>query len=154
MPETPRVSGSCFCGAVRFEVELPTLFCGHCHCSMCRRSNGSAFVTWFSVGIDQFHLIESSTLVRFSSSEHGSRSFCGRCGTQLFCANDRHPERIDITLASMASAIDRQPQAHVYFDCRAEWIEGQEELPKLGGASGIEKLGEEARSTPGSVRRL
>ena len=135
-----RVSGSCFCGAVRFEVDLPTLFCGHCHCSMCRRSNGAAFVTWFAVSMEQFRLLEASSLLRHRSSDHGTRSFCGRCGSPLFCESSRHPERIDITLASMEGAIDRQPQAHVYYDCRAEWIDDLEELPKRGGASGIEKL--------------
>jgi hypothetical protein len=43
------VSGGCLCGAVRFRVELPTLFCAHCHCSMCRRNHGAAYVTWFGI---------------------------------------------------------------------------------------------------------
>jgi len=140
MPDSAAVSGSCFCGAVRFEVDLPTIFCGHCHCSMCRRSNGAPFVTWFAVPIERFRLLEASSLVRHRSSEHGSRSFCGRCGSPLFCENAHHPDRIDVTLASMEGPIDRAPQAHTYYDCRAAWIEGLEELPKLGGASGTEKL--------------
>lgn len=140
MQDLPPVTGSCYCGAVRFEVELPTLFCGHCHCSMCRRSNGAAFVTWFAVAKDQVRLVESTTLQRFSSSDHGTRSFCGRCGSQLFCESSRHPERVDVTLASMQGPIDRQPQAHMYFDCRADWIENLEQLPKLGGSGGVEPL--------------
>ena len=63
------VTGSCFCGAVRFEVDLPSLFCGHCHCSMCRRSNGAAFVTWFGVEVGHFRLLDSSSLIRHRSSE-------------------------------------------------------------------------------------
>jgi hypothetical protein len=140
MPDSSPVSGSCFCGAVRFEVDMPTLFCGHCHCSMCRRSNGAAFVTWFAVPIEQLRLVQAEALVRHRSSDQGTRSFCGRCGSQLFCENGRHPERIDITLASMAGPIDRPPQAHLYYDSRAHWIDGAEELPKRGGASGVEKL--------------
>ncbi|HVR30995.1 MAG TPA: GFA family protein [Thermoanaerobaculia bacterium] len=140
MPNEPPVSGSCFCGAVRFEVELPTLFCGHCHCSMCRRSNGAAFVTWFAVPIERFRLLDTAALVRHPSSDHGTRSFCGRCGSPLFCESSRHPERIDITLASMAGPIDRRPEAHYYYDCRAEWLEGTDALPKLGGPSGTDKL--------------
>ena len=140
MNEKSAVSGSCFCGAVRFEVDLPTLFCGHCHCSMCRRSNGAAFVTWFAVPIERFRLLDSAALVRHRSSEHGTRSFCGRCGSPLFCENSHHPERIDVTLASMEGPIDRRPEVHTYYDCRTVWIEGLEGLPKLGGASGVEKL--------------
>jgi hypothetical protein len=37
-------TGSCLCGAVALEFQIPTLFATHCHCSMCRRSNGAGFV--------------------------------------------------------------------------------------------------------------
>ena len=134
------MAGSCFCGAVRFELDVPTLFCAHCHCSMCRRSNGAAFVTWVGVGVDRFRLLEAASLVRHPSSDHGTRSFCGRCGSPLFCESSRHPERIDVTLASLEGPIDRAPQAHTYYDCRAAWAEDFEVLPKLGGATGSEKL--------------
>lgn len=145
MSEQRSVAGSCFCGAVRFEIDLPTLFCGHCHCSMCRRSNGAAFVTWVGVDVDKFRLLDGSALVRHQSSESGSRSFCGRCGSPLFCENTHHPRRIDITLASMEQPIDRSPQAHLYYDCRASWIDGADDLPKRGGATGIERLPAETK---------
>jgi hypothetical protein len=41
--------GSCLCGAVRFEADLPTLFLCHCHCHWCRVAHGAAFVTWTGV---------------------------------------------------------------------------------------------------------
>ena len=44
-----QVRGACLCGAVGFTVTLPTLFCGHCHCTMCRRNHGAGFVTWIAV---------------------------------------------------------------------------------------------------------
>ena len=49
MSEPESVTGSCLCGAVRFSARLPSLFCAHCHCSMCRRSHGAGYVTWFAV---------------------------------------------------------------------------------------------------------
>ena len=80
------VSGSCFCGAVAFEIELPTLFCGHCHCSMCRRPHGASYVTWTAVPPAQFRVVEGEeNLSTYESSAHGRRQFCTTCGTQLFC---------------------------------------------------------------------
>jgi hypothetical protein len=108
---------------------------------MCQRSNSSAFVTWFGVEPGNFRLLEGASLVRHPSSEHGTRSFCGKCGSQLFCENTLHPERIDITLASMHGRIDREPEAHLYYDCRVPWIDDVEQLPKLGGVGGTQKLG-------------
>ena len=34
----------------------PTLFCAHCHCSMCRRNHGAAFVTWFGIARERLAL--------------------------------------------------------------------------------------------------
>jgi hypothetical protein len=89
------VPGSCLCGAIRFEVTLPTRFCVHCHCSMCRRNHGAAFVTWFGVPKTSFRVTSGeANLTRYQSSDHGNRSFCSRCGTSLFCELDRDPDTI------------------------------------------------------------
>ena len=67
-------SGACLCGAVRFTVRLPTLFCGHCHCTMCQRGHGAAYVTWFGVVRDQFVIDagEDSLLSLLGSDPEGS----------------------------------------------------------------------------------
>ncbi len=135
------VPGTCFCGAIRFSIDAPTLFCGHCHCSMCRRSHGAAFVTWFAVPRGQFALESGEAdLVRFESSDHGTRSFCRRCGSTLFCESTRHPDQIDVVLANMQGPIDRPPQFHVWFDHRADWIRVDDGLPRLGGPTGLEPI--------------
>ena len=127
-----RVSGSCLCGAVEFHVELPTLFCGHCHCSICRRNHGAAYVTWFGVLYEQFEIDQGiDVLVRHASSEHGSRRFCGKCGSSLFCENTQHPDHIDIVLANMDGPIDKAPQFHGYWESRADWAQVGDELPRL-----------------------
>ena len=135
------VSGSCLCGTIRFTVRTPSLFCGHCHCSMCRRNHGAGYVTWFAVPYERFELEKGEAeLVRFRSSDHGTRSFCGRCGSTLFCESTRHPERIDVVLANMLEPVDRPPELHVHFDDRAEWVAVEDGLPRLGGESGLEPI--------------
>ena len=135
------VSGSCFCGAVGFEVTLPSLISAHCHCSMCRRSHGAGYVTWFTLPKTQWRVtVGEGDLTRYQSSEHGTRSFCGRCGSSLFCESTRHPGKIDIVLANMDGPIDRPPQVHVYFDDRADWVFAEDDLPRLGGETGLEPI--------------
>ena len=137
--DASKVSGSCFCGAVQFEIELPTEFCGHCHCSMCRRPHGASFVTWTGVPPERFRITAGEhDIVRFRSSERGTRSFCRHCGSQMICQIE--PDMIDIALASLHGKIDREPEAHYYYDSRAEWTRVNDDLPKLGGESGMEPL--------------
>jgi hypothetical protein len=135
------IPGSCLCEAVRFRVTLPTLFCGHCHCSMCRRNHGAGFVTWFAVPSSQVEVSEGKEHLRtYTSSEHGTRAFCGACGSSLFCESAKHPDQVDIPLANMGGAIDRPPQCHFFFDDRADWVAVADELPRFGGPTGFEPL--------------
>lgn len=138
--EPGRVEGSCLCGAVRFAVTLPTQFCGHCHCTLCRRAHGAEYVTWFGVSRGQIELTADRTLTRFASTHHGTRSFCSHCGSTLFCESTRHPERVDVVLANMQGEIDRAPGFHCYFDDRAPWARVDDGLPRLGGESGLEPI--------------
>jgi hypothetical protein len=139
--EATEVEGACLCGAVRFRVRMPTLFCGHCHCTMCQRNHGAAFVTWFGVPKEQLS-VESGLdrLVVSKSSDHGTRSFCGGCGSSLFCDSNTHPDTTDVVLAAMKSAIDRPPQAHVYYDSHVDWASADDHLPRLGGSTGVEPI--------------
>ncbi|UCE86829.1 MAG: GFA family protein [Deltaproteobacteria bacterium] len=141
MPGGDRREGRCLCGAVGFEFALPTLFCGHCHCSMCRRSHGAAYVTWVGVARAGFRWLRGAdALIRYPSSDHGTRSFCGRCGSSLLFESTRRPEVVDVVLANVEGRIDRPPQLHVHFDDRADWTLVGDALPRLGGPTGMEPL--------------
>jgi hypothetical protein len=135
---------------VRFTVNLPSLFCAHCHCSRCRRNHGAGYVTWFAVPSTRL-VIESGAddLARYESSVHGSRRFCRRCGSSLFCESTQYPDRVDVALGAMHEPIDREPQLHTYFDSRAPWITIGDDLPRLGGRTGMEPLADEAKPEEG-----
>jgi hypothetical protein len=134
-------SGGCLCGALRFEVTPPTRWCAHCHCSLCRRAHGAAFVTWFGVLRPQFDLVSGAEhLTWYQSTPQARRGFCSQCGSTLFFEGERWSDETHITLASMDGPIDRAPKAHVFFDSHAEWVEPGDDLPRLGGATGTEPL--------------
>jgi hypothetical protein len=115
-------SGSCFCGAVQFRIALPPIWVAHCHCSMCRRAQGAAYVTW--VGADEAKFVLESgadVLSRFKSSPPAVRSFCSRCGTPLFFQSTRWPGEVHVTLASLESSAGLEPQSNAYWDDRVPW---------------------------------
>jgi hypothetical protein len=135
------VAGGCLCGAVRFEVTPPTKWCAHCHCSLCRRAHGAAFVTWFGIERPQFALLSGADDLRwYRSTPPARRGFCFRCGSTLFFESERWPDEIHIALAHMDGPIDREPAAHVFFDSRVHWIVLGDGLPRGGGASGVEPV--------------
>lgn len=135
------IAGGCLCGAVRFQVGLPTLFCAHCHCSMCRRAHGAGYVTWAIASAERFALLEGEQrLVRYRSSDHGTRSFCGTCGSTLLFQSTHRPEHVDVVLANMDGPVDRVPEFHAFFDDRVDWVHVDDGLPRLGGPTGLEPL--------------
>jgi hypothetical protein len=132
-------AGSCLCGAVRFEVKGPLDQVGHCHCTICQRAHGAAFVTWAAIPNERLAVTAGEAkLVDYVSSEIGTRSFCGRCGSSLFCTLTTHPGVVDVALAALAPGHGAIPRAHLFWDDRAEWLEPGDRLPRLGGKTGRE----------------
>lgn len=119
--------GACLCGGVRFSAALPSLWAAHCHCTLCRSAHGAAFVTWFGVDAAQATLDadrddRGQPLLRWHASTPGAeRGFCGRCGSPLFFRSTRWPGELHIALAHLHGALDRSPQAHVFWDTHVGW---------------------------------
>jgi hypothetical protein len=140
MPEQS-VTGACLCGAVRFRIRFPTKWCAHCHCTMCRRAHGAAFVTFVGVPRDQLEFERGEDeLVRYDSSATAWRRFCRRCGSTLTFEGERWADEVHIVVANLEGPLDRAPQAHCYFDSAVEWVRPADELPRLGGPTGNQPL--------------
>jgi hypothetical protein len=120
--------GGCFCGDIRYEAGGTPFNETNCHCSICRRTTGAPFVTWFSVGRAEFRFI-SGTPARFRSSDKGIRSFCPRCGTQLTFENRDTPSEIDVTTASLNSPELLPPHDHTWTSSRLDWVKLADDLP-------------------------
>ncbi len=135
------VTGSCYCGEVRFEATLPSKFCAHCHCNNCRRAHGAAFVTWVGFKDEQVRIVSGEErLGRYRTETDATRSFCTTCGTTLFFSSPRWGGETHVTRASIHDPIDREPSSHVYFDRHVPWITIDDDLKRYGGESGTEKL--------------
>jgi hypothetical protein len=143
MREGESMRGACLCGAVRYEIQPPTKWCAHCHCSMCRRAHGAPYVTWVGVPEAQFRLTEGEPLLgRHASSAAATRSFCSRCGTPMLFASTRWPGEVHVAVATLLDPLDRAPQAHVFWSDRLPWVVCEDGLPRRGGATGTEPIAE------------
>jgi hypothetical protein len=135
MPED--IEGGCLCGAVRFALTLPTKWCAHCHCSMCRRAHGAVYVTFVGVPASRFRILQGEEAMhRYPSSPEAVRTFCRDCGSTMLFEGSRWPDEVHVARACIDGPIDREPQAHVYFDDRADWLDLDADLPRLGGPNG------------------
>src|SRR5260370_34675592 len=89
--EKPMIRGSCLCAGVRYRIDGSLFDARNCHCSMCRKAQGSAFRSRASVRAADFAWVEGEELVSFYESSPGNRrGFCRVCGSPIlsnFAAN-------------------------------------------------------------------
>lgn len=81
-----RATGSCLCGAVRFEVQGPLRPIVACHCAQCRKTSGNYVAGTAARRVD-IKVIEDRGLKWYRSSEKARRGFCAECGGNLFWAH-------------------------------------------------------------------
>ena len=122
------IEGGCFCGAVRYRIDGAPFDETSCHCSICRRTTGAPFVAWFTISEKEFSLT-SGVPTRFASSDHGMRSFCPRCGTQLTFQSSRFPGQLDVTTCSLDDPERVPPRDHTRTSSRLSWIQLADGLP-------------------------
>lgn len=127
------LEGGCFCGFVRYRVRGNPMHETSCHCSICRRTSGAPFVGWFSVPARGYQL-RSGEPASFRSSDHGTRSFCPRCGTPLTFRSDRSPEEIDVTTCSLDDPERIPPRDHTHTGAKLGWIDLADGLPAYAEA--------------------
>ncbi|PCI70141.1 MAG: hypothetical protein COB38_07560 [Gammaproteobacteria bacterium] len=124
-------SGQCLCGSVSFKVEMPTNWMAHCHCTLCQKAHGSAFVTWVGVNKERVIIDDSeNSLTWFKSSKNAERGFCDLCGSSLFFRSENWANELHIVRANFTGALDREPQSHGYYDTHVSWFSVNDNLQK------------------------
>lgn len=112
----------CLCGDLKIQVTLPSKWVAHCHCSLCRRAHGAAFVTWVGMEADRCTIDDPhARLCWFASSGEAERGFCTRCGATMLFRSQRWPGELHITLAHFTGPVDRAPRLHYYWDDHVAW---------------------------------
>lgn len=85
------VTGSCYCGDVRFAVAPATepLLSGYCHCVSCRQAHAAPVYAVAWIPASQFSVTRGRAQLKwYTRSEitrkHLKRYFCANCGTKVF----------------------------------------------------------------------
>jgi hypothetical protein len=123
--------GGCLCGAVRFFITGPIRNIVYCHCSLCRKAQGSAFATNGIVAADDFELTKGAQhLTAYSSSPGNTKLFCRTCGSPISSRNDAVPGVVRVRVGTIESNIAERPVAHIFATSKANWEEIAGDLPQ------------------------
>lgn len=78
------IHGSCLCRGIRFQFSKPVTPIWMCHCSLCRKSTGSASNAALLVPKDDLEWLGSQELLQVNALPNGRRAaFCRTCGSPM-----------------------------------------------------------------------
>lgn len=125
------------CNGVRFTIHGAISDIVFCHCSQCRKVQGSAFATNGVVNRADFKLIKGeSLLTSFETSPGKKKYFCNRCGSPIYSDNTQLADVIRVRLGTIESDISERPQRHIYVASKANWETICDDLPQYDALPG------------------
>ena len=123
--------GQCLCGQIRFEIHGPIRNIVHCHCSQCRRAQGSAFATNGIVLLDDFRITAGEdSLSHYQLTGDQTRAFCRQCGSPIMSQSANRPAEVRVRIGTIESDITERPLAHIFVSSKANWDDICGELPQ------------------------
>jgi len=122
-------NGSCLCGKVRFEITKEIHNIVYCHCSRCRKAQGSAFATNGNIDVEGFKFISGENeLTGYESSPGQTKYFCKNCGSPIISRNKSNPDKVRVRLGVIESDIIERPMAHIFVESKANWEDIKDDL--------------------------
>ncbi len=126
-------SGSCLCGAAKFEVqgEFDSFYL--CHCQHCQKDSGSTHAAnLFSQSAKLIWLAGSDSVATFKlAGTRHKKSFCKVCGSALPSTHDAG--LIVIPAGCLDTEVSMSPTAHIFTSSKAVWDNELGALPKFDG---------------------
>ncbi len=121
-------TGSCLCGAVKFEVEEALRPVMYCHCEQCRKTSGH-YVAATACSMESIRFEKDKGLEWFQSSPEARRGFCKVCGSSLFWQPaDKN------SVSVMAGSLDRPTglvaSSHIFMHMASDYYEVNDGLPQ------------------------
>lgn len=130
----PKISGSCLCGAVRYEAVTEPVFMGVCHCKHCQKQSGSAFSMLVAVPKGSLTLT-GEPLAEFrdvgDSTQTVVRKFCPKCGSPVLSDAAITPMWDLIKAGTLDDTSWFKPQFHMFCEHAQAWALPSDNAPRI-----------------------
>jgi hypothetical protein len=124
-------TGRCLCGDVQYEIDGAISPIWLCHCSKCRRANGSAFHAGAICKPEQLRWISGEDSIReYEDTPTYKVRFCSRCGSPV----PSHLAQYGFVFLHVGG-LDGDPgrgiDHHIFVGSKAPWYEIGDEHPRF-----------------------
>jgi len=149
------ITGGCLCGALRYESSEPPIRTTICHCRMCQKSTGSAFMVAAGFPRTALRFTKGEPKL-YRSSPIKDKSFCADCGSLLVeqflvPTGNTAPDMIWVYVGTLDRPEAVSIGAHTGVESQLPWVHFDDGLPRsrcdenpiLAAASAAAEAGEE-----------
>jgi hypothetical protein len=126
------ILGGCLCNGVRYEYSGSIDEISLCHCSMCRKAQGSTYVAVSPLDAGKFRVTQGQGLLKeFRAVPHKARVFCSNCGSPIYSARDDLPDVVRLRLGTVETRFRCSNTYHIFVDSKADWEVIADDLPQF-----------------------
>lgn len=126
------IVGGCLCNGVRYEYDGNIEEISMCHCSMCRKAQGTAYVAISPVETSKFRIVRGQELLKeFRAVPNKARVFCSNCGSPIYSARDDLPNVRRLRLGTVETPITCSNAYHIWVGSKAPWETIGDGLPQF-----------------------
>lgn len=114
------ITGECFCGSIKYQIDGKLTDARSCHCSRCRKAFSSAASAYALVDPETFTWLEGVDLLSsYQSMPDFGFQFCSKCGSTLCGTYKGAPH--GVTLGCINGDPDIEIGYHLYVGSKAKW---------------------------------
>jgi hypothetical protein len=125
-----QLAGSCYCGAVRYEVADEFEYALNCHCSNCRRTTGSAFKPFGGIARHKLRVTAGADRLHLLGDADGHNANCSECGSLLYSLV-REGKYVHVAYGTLVDSPTLAPRAHIFVASKAPWFTITDDLPQF-----------------------
>lgn len=114
------ITGECFCGSIKYEVNGILTDARSCHCSRCRKAFSSQASAYAVVNPSEFSWIQGEELLTsYESQPRFGLQFCKKCGSTLCGTFDGAVH--GVTLGCVNGNPNVEIGYHIFVGSKAAW---------------------------------
>ena len=124
-------SGSCYCGALRYQASGEPLFKALCHCKQCQMFSGGMAALLIGMPKANFSYTQGKPAIadnRYSDA-NAHREFCAECGTHILAVSDASPDMVSIKAGTMDDSSWVNVSLNCWVSTASPWSPADNDLP-------------------------
>ena len=127
-------TGSCLCGGVQFTINAELEPIQICHCTQCRKAQGTAIATNSPVPAASFVMTRGRELItEYESTPGKKRCFCKVCGSPIYSFRESLPGILRIRVGLINEPLSVRPVAHYHTASKCNWWDINDGLAQYPG---------------------